>query len=173
VMYRRINADLANDFGNSVSRVCSMILKYLGDGPLDLVTKDARLAAISSDLVDTVTVEMEKFNYNRALEAIWQLITFVNRDIDAKAPWALAKSEKAEDKAQLSASLLTWHEALRQAAVLLLPFIPASATKALDTLGSPESAEHLDRARFGQGQQKIQVKKPTPLFPRLEYRKDI
>jgi methionyl-tRNA synthetase len=172
VMYRRINGDLANDFGNSVSRVCSMMLKYLGDGPLETGTKDARLAEISSTLVDRVSAELEKFQYHRALEAIWQLITFVNRDIDTVAPWALAKSEKLEDKGHLKTSLLTWHEALRQAAVLMLPFIPASAAKALDTMGAAESASHLDKAHLGRGPAMIQIKKPSPLFPRLEW-KDI
>ena len=171
VMYKRINSDLANDYGNSVSRVCSMILKYFGETPLERLETPSELA---KELVDVVpgsaAMNMEAFHYERALESVWTLITQVNRDIDAKAPWALAKSAKPEDKETLRKALLEWHELLRIASVWLLPFIPASAQRAQETLGTWKDGISLADADWGKGPWHVQVKKPVPLFPRLEWK---
>ncbi len=168
VMYKRINSDLANDYGNSVSRVCSMIIKYFGDTPLEspVIPEPAELSSVGED----VKKLMADFHYEKALDAIWRFIGFVNRDIDATAPWALAKSADEADKLKLKTSLLTWREALRCVSIYLLPFIPGSAQKALETMGGWKADMKIEDAKWGAGPKSIKVTKPTPLFPRLEWK---
>lgn len=144
LMYRRINADLANDYGNAVSRVCSMILKY---GCPAKITE-------TNDIAARVKVAMDGFHFEKALEAIWELVGATNQGIEQTQPWALAKSADPADKTKLQTELARWHAWLRQASEMLLPFIPDSAARALETLGASPA----------------EVKKPSPLFPRLEWK---
>lgn len=175
IMYQRINADLANDYGNCVNRLCNMIQKYMGTNPIPVgpyLEKTGPLAQIAADAVPLYHKEIQSFGYQRALEALWKLITGVNRYIDAEAPWTLAKSGKQEDKDKLEMVLIHCAEALRIASLLLVPYIPKSATEALRLLGDTESlgkpAPLLNAAAWGKGPTEIPVIKGAPLFPRLE-----
>lgn len=165
VMYRRINADLANDFGNALSRVTSMLLKYVGE---HVVLPKTEPFAEAEGLVGTVGHAIENFRFERGLEAIWKLLSRVNRSIDETAPWALAKAGDEASKTKLATSLAQWHESLRIASTLLLPFIPASAEKALGTLGVKATHPKLSDALWGAGPGEVRLAKPEPLFPRLE-----
>jgi methionyl-tRNA synthetase len=165
VMYRRINADLANDFGNAVSRVTSMLLKYVGEQVHFPTTEPFPEA---EGLVETVAHAVENFRFERGLEAIWKLLSRVNRSIDEVAPWTLAKATDDASQKKLRKALAQWHESLRIASTLLLPFIPESAEKALRTLGVTEGYRRLADATWGVGPRDVTLAKPQPLFPRLE-----
>jgi methionyl-tRNA synthetase len=165
VMYRRINADLANDFGNAVSRVTSMLLKYVGEQVHFPTTEPFPEA---EGLVGTVGHAVENFRFERGLEAIWKLLSRVNRSIDEVAPWTLAKATDDASRKKLLDALAQWHESLRIASTLLLPFIPESAEKALRTLGVTEGHRRLADATWGVGPRDVTLAKPQPLFPRLE-----
>lgn len=175
VMYQRVNSDLANDYGNCVNRLCNMIQKYMGAAPITVapyLATPSPLTEIALEAVPLYHKELETFGYHRALEALWKMITGVNRYIDAQAPWTLAKSGTAEDKQKLETVLIHCAEALRVASLLLVPYIPKSATQALAFLGDTESlkapAPLTDKAAWGKGPKEISVTKGAPLFPRLE-----
>lgn len=177
VMINRINSDLANDYGNCVSRVCSMILKYCGAEPIQvdpILTEPCEPKEAVGEALPTYHNEMQNYGFQRALEATWRIISSVNRYIDLQAPWTLAKSSDPKDTEKLKRVLFQCHEALRIASLFLLPFIPGSARKALKTLGASESfsgeAPLLQKSAWGQGPKEIQVEKPVPLFPRLEFK---
>lgn len=175
VMYQRINADLANDYGNCINRLCNMIQKYMGTNPISVapyLKTPSPLTEIAAEAVPLYHKEIQAFGYQRALEALWKLITGVNRYIDTQAPWTLAKSGTAEDRQKLETVLVHCAEALRVASLLLVPYIPKSATQALEFLGDKESLKAktplLTHAVWGKGPSEISVTKGAPLFPRLE-----
>lgn len=105
VLYQRINSDLANDYGNCVSRVCSMILKYLGEAPIQVQPLISGASEVKSTVGQTLADyhnEMASYGFQRALESVWKILSAVNRYIDQSAPWALAKSAAPEDKQKLA-----------------------------------------------------------------------
>lgn len=175
VMIQRINSDLANDYGNCVSRVCSMILKYCGEAPIsvtELLKEPCEPKEAVGEAIPLYHNEMQNYGFQKALEATWKMISAVNRYIDSEAPWKLAKESDEASQLKLKKVLIQCHEALRIASLFLLPFIPGSARKALKTLGASESfsgdAPLLQKSGWGQGPQTVQIEKPAPLFPRLE-----
>lgn len=170
-MINRINSDLANDYGNAVSRVSSMILKYFGG----TLPSTGAVLAESSELKTAVEVGTKEYHellpayaYHRALESLWKVLSVLNRTVESTAPWTLAKSDKPEDKKTLERLLVHSHETLRIISILLQPVLPSSSLKALETLGRPSTGEPFTQATWGAGGTSIAVAKPTPLFPRLE-----
>ena len=94
-MIGRMNDDLANDYGNLVQRVLSMIQRY-HDGrvpaPAELAGEDSALLGAAEALLDRVRAEMAVQALSRALEAIFEVVGAANRYVDAQAPWTLAQA---------------------------------------------------------------------------------
>jgi methionyl-tRNA synthetase len=179
IMYQRINSDLANDYGNCINRLSNMIPKYLGNDPIAPaveLAKDSELKAIAKNAVPEFHKELAGFGFQRAIEAAWRLVSGTNKFIENNAPWTLAKSSQKEDVEKLRLVLLHCHEALRIASLLMLPIIPTSAEKALGYLGDLETHRKegfmAEQNPWGKGPKTIQVTKSSPLFPRLELKKE-
>ena len=165
----RLNADLANDLGNLVSRATTVIANFAGgvvptpggESPEESALREAWRRA-----VDEVATAMEEFAFYRAMEAIWQFIGGVNRYVDAQAPWTLAKDPaKAE---RLRTVLWTLGEALRVIGVLLDPFLPQAAGKIRGAIGAPSPS--LADATWGGLAVGARVQKLSGLFPRVDTR---
>ena len=132
-MVRRINHDLANDFGNLAQRVLSMIARNCSAavpaaGPL--TGDDQALLGAAHRLVPDLRAQMEVQALHRALELVWEVVGAANRYIDAQAPWALRKT----DPARMATVLWVLAEVLRHLGVLIQPFMPAAAGRLLDQL---------------------------------------
>ena len=169
----RINSDLANDLGNLLNRTLQMIVSY-ADGVVpapdgadaDKYSLDAEIRALGDSTVAATDKAMETFSYDEALKIIWAFIGRGNKYIDETMPWKLHKYGDAE---RLKGVLLSLYEVLRLSALLVAPYIPASAEKIWKQLGlsgSPLSVE-IDGFRWGDGAGTA-VAKAEVLFPRID-----
>ena len=134
----RMNFDLANNLGNFCQRSLSMIGKNC-DGILPkatLLDEDTALINRAGAVLEEVRMHIDNNAYNKALESIWSVIGEANRYVDTQAPWGLKKT----DFARMETVLYTCAETARRFALLLLPFMPESASKIL-ALVSVNSAD--------------------------------
>jgi methionyl-tRNA synthetase len=157
----RYETELANEFGNLASRTLSMIDRYR-DGVVPKVDVDAALAADFDGLRDQVGDLLQRAEITQALDVIWQRVRRLNRYVEERAPWQLAKDDAKA--AELDATLRSLAEGLRVVTVLLAPYIPATATKLLDGLGVHDRT--FEQATFGAQPGGARIEKLPPLFPK-------
>jgi methionyl-tRNA synthetase len=164
----RYNSDLANGLGNLLSRTLTMIRQYRG-GEVPQGSGGA-IAALASKTILDVTAAFDAFEFARGIEAVWALLSALDKLIVERAPWMLFKSQKPEAPAMLDDTLYTAAEALRIAAVLLSPVLPQSAPKIWDQLGITEPLEgaRLDTLAWGQLPDGQKIGEIAALFPRVE-----
>ncbi len=139
----RYEGDLANGLGNLVSRVTTLVEKYI-DAPLT-----GHRDVIYKNLVETegktIDILIEDFKFHEALAKVWEQVAQANKLVDEKKLWELAKAD-VKEFTEISEHLLA---KIRFVAEKLLPFIPDSAGKILDAVG------------------KDKIAKVEPLFPRI------
>jgi methionyl-tRNA synthetase len=164
----RLNADLANDLGNLVSRATTLIVN-LGQGVVPArVSATSVEEAVGAAFVKAkadVAAAMDEFAFHRALAAIWEFVGVVNRYVDATQPWALAKDLAKKDR--LAAALSTLAEALQVLGIMLTPFLPDAAAKIRGALGQSGEPTLAD-AVWGRLTAGAPVQKLSGLFPRIE-----
>jgi methionyl-tRNA synthetase len=163
----KYNVDLANNLGNLVNRVTAMAERYRG-GRLVATPPAERIAGVTAAQVAEYVRAMNSLALESGCSAAFRVVDATNEYIAATEPWSLAKNER---QAELDQVLWSSSEALRIAAVLLSPVMPASASEILDRLDAPvRQAGDLRLSRDSQwitsGER--QTSRRDALWPRLE-----
>jgi methionyl-tRNA synthetase len=161
----RYNTELANEYGNLANRTLAMIGRFR-DGVVPPRTGHTGLEDDFDGLAARVAEQVDELAVTAALETVWTRVRRLNRFVEERAPWKLAKDDAAAD--QLDATLYGLAEGLRVVSVLLHPYIPQTTGKLLEALGAAGDAGHLERAEFGAGAGGVAVGALEPLFPKLE-----
>ena len=172
LLIERNNTDLANTIGNLVNRTIGMVHKYrdgvvkkvILDEPFELSLKEKALNALPE-----MKSYMDSLRVSDALEEVVKLARFANKYIDVSEPWVLNKDSEKQDV--LDHVLYQLLETIRFVGILLQPFIPQTAQKILDQIGSRDTSfESL--AEFGKYEAQT-LDKPYVLFERFDMNKKI
>jgi len=158
----RYESELANEYGNLASRTIAMLLRYR-DGAVPQVPFDLELVGDFDDLGHQVAELFDGAEPTQALELIWQRVRRLNRYVEERAPWQLARDPAAAE--QLEQTLATLYEGVRLTTVMLHPFMPESTDKllaALDQHATGNEAAEFHPTPLGDHV----VKKLDPLFPK-------
>ncbi len=169
----RKNSDLANDIGNLYSRSMAMLQKYSGGriptpGPMS--PADSYLQKMTEQMLVIYTEAMGHFQFHRALQAAWEVISCANKYIVTTEPWALAK--EASNTQRLHTVLYTLGECLRILTMVLGPIMPATAAKMAYGLGLETDemlvGDLIRGGRWGLLPPATVLRSIAPLFPRME-----
>lgn len=165
-LIQRNNSDLANDFGNLVQRVSTMIYRECSKQipqPETLQDQDLLIIKSATQLYSLLKKEYDQQAFHKGLEQTWNVVSQVNRYIDEQAPWNLKKVNKK----RMETVLYTAAEAIRQIAILTQPIMPKSCNLILDQLGCKQNErtfKYLEISlKIGQN-----INSPIGIFPRID-----
>lgn len=163
-LIRRLNIELANDWGNLAQRTLTQVNKNCGGllPALDALTaEDTALLEAADALPGLMRDRLNRLAFGDALEDAWKVIRAANAYIDQQAPWALRKT----DTARMGVVLAVLVRVIRVVATVLQPFMPGSMGRMLDQLAVPPSGRTLAGLAVGIPAGTA-LPAPTGVFPR-------
>jgi methionyl-tRNA synthetase len=176
-LVQRYNGDLANGYGNLVSRVVNMVHKYFGGVLPETGVETPAEGSLRESAIRTIAAfgpEFDALNFSEALKALWLLVAATDGYLTANAPWKKPADRTEAEHAKLRARVLaTAAEAIRIITALVYPIMPDSAAKVWRQLGQGEIADAAKRSfltelEWGGLKAGTKFGEPAPLFPRAE-----
>ncbi len=181
-LVQRYNGDLANGYGNLVSRVVNMVHKFFGgvvpqiNGgyPIDEYPDETALRIRAGFTIEQFAKRFDELNFSQALESLWIMVAETDGYLTANAPWKKPADRSDADHTALQARVLaTAAEAIRIITALVYPVLPDAAAKVWRQLGQGEIADaarasFLTHLAWGGLKPGTQFAEPAPLFPRAE-----
>ena len=174
---QRYNGDLANGYGNLVSRVVNMVHKYFGGVAPEAGAEtpaESGLRENAENAMAAFGLAFDELNFSEALKALWALVAETDGYLTANAPWKKPAERSDADHAALQARVLTTAaEAIRVITALAYPIVPDAAAKVWRQLGQGELADaakkgFLNDLAWGGLKAGTKFGEPSPLFPRAE-----
>ena len=166
-MIHRTNGDLANDLGNLVQRVLTLVGRNFDHRVPprgDPTEADRAILTAAHGLIDRVRADMAHQAIHRALGQVWGLIGDANRYVDRMAPWELKKT----DPDRMATVLWVLAEVIRHLGIIVQPVMPDSAGRILDLLAvAPEARRFADLGPAGALTPGTALPAPEPVFPRF------
>jgi methionyl-tRNA synthetase len=163
---QRINADLSNNFGNLVQRICSFVNKNCNSTVSNFVNfneEDNKLITISINKFDKYKQYMNEQNIDKSLKVVFELLTETNIYIDKQAPWILKKTNLERMKVVLFVVL----EIIRRTSLLLFPVIPGSCEKVFSILNVEKKDITLNNYQTIPSEP-YSINESFPVFPRID-----
>ncbi len=176
-LLQRYNGDLANGYGNLVSRVVNMMHKYFGGVAPESGAESAAEAALRADAEKTIAefgASFDELNFSEALKSLWGLVAATDGYLTANAPWKKPPERSESEHQKLQARVLsTAAEAIRIITALAYPVLPDAAAKVWRQLGLGEIGDaakkgFLKNLAWGGLKAGTRFGEPAPLFPRAE-----
>ena len=170
-LVQRYNSDLANGYGNLVSRTLTMIGKYF-DGVVPEATglQADSIATEAPNAIAAIGRSIDALDFSRALEGAWAIVAAVDGYLTASAPWKQPDSITEEQQRAFRATVLyTAAEAIRIITALVYPVIPDAAAKVWTQLGLGDIVQaDLKNLAWGGLQPGTKLGELSPVFPRAE-----
>lgn len=165
---RRYNAELANDLGNMVNRVVTLMIKYFGGRiPEPGLTgcDESQLEQVTLDAARGMLKTVEQMQIHSGLGGLMNAVRQGNRYLERKQPWVLAKQSNLPE---LATVLYTAAECLRVVSGMLYPVMPSKMAELRRTLGIEEQPDFDNITRWSILPAGAAVRTPGRLFPRIE-----
>jgi methionyl-tRNA synthetase len=162
----RFNSDLANDLGNTASRLVTLSRSAFSGRTPPVACDDNPLIAVAREVVAEYRAAMEELAFQGALRALWRLLAEANQYLVAREPWRTIKTEGPSE----SLSRVIWNglECVRVVATGLLPFLPQVAPRVLEGIGAGAAPASLDALGWGGLPVGRELPPLEPLFPRID-----
>ena len=159
----RYNADLANNLGNLVNRVHSLISRNnIKDFTFSI--NNEHFKEKTDEVWKKYIADMNDYNLHEAVFHVWRLIDYLNKKIDEEKPWTLLKTDVENGRAVLFNIL----ESIRHISIMLTPIIPESAMKIRSMIGLPSEVNREDETGWGVMKGWNALGEGSIIFPRIE-----